>query len=426
MRNLDETLLLDDSDLAQAITTQLQNDVGKRNTDKPDNTTDERNDSSQNGYQISKDELENFFNKVYTKSNPTSDSDEEEDEDEESDEEKDEKETDREDDNVSNENENADDDGSDDVLLDILRQEGLLDIPDDFNGELTENQLEEFKENTRIRKEQEARESVIEQMRTNFSNDPKSLELLDYFLTGESSANVPYFQDIQDYIDTYQSYNLKDEAVQRAILTEWLQDGLDPNNPAHQLRLNKVNAEVNDIIENLEGEKQAKIARDYFLTQLNSAKQQEIARVNAEKIARDNEAMIAENNRRNWHNQFQQHIGKTTWDTRKKQEVLAEQYGQVALQDGSKVPIYYAKEMMIKSNPELYAIYLDWLNTTFDLKQGKFVNTIESVKQSANRRLLDIANKKSSGTGGKRTSMNDQDNRKMQRSVVTREQLLGG
>lgn len=373
----------------QTASVSKEEDKDTKDKDKKQTSRSAQSDDSDDEYD-DKEALERFFrsqeeengNPNYLEGEDDGEDDEEGDESEEEEEE------------GQGQSKSSDQEEDEDDLIQILRQENLLYIPEDFDGDLDEETLERFKQETRARQEQE----IIEGMRQRFASDPNKLEQLDYFLTGDVDADLPFFSELQDYLEVYENYDVKDEAAQRAILSDWLRDGLDPNNPAHKMRLDKVDAEVEEILNNFQGETKAEEARQFFVSKFNELKEEEIARVNQAQQYRQQQEAQRQQSAMKWHHSFQEKVESQPWSPVKKRAILEEQYGQVTLTDGRRVPKWYAKEMMIKGNPELYSVYLDWLNRSFDLQTGKFTGTPnDSVQRAANRKILEIANKKGAG-----------------------------
>jgi hypothetical protein len=129
-------------------------------------------------------------------------------------------------------------------ILDILRQEQLLDIPEDFEGELTADQIDEFKYNTLVNRDRE----ILESRRAMFMDDPYKLRVFDYLYFSDGQGNLPQFVSTVDHIRNYENFDISTDDAQKQILTDYLSDGLDPKNPLDARRLSKVNDEVQDIL----------------------------------------------------------------------------------------------------------------------------------------------------------------------------------
>lgn len=278
-------------------------------------------------------------------------------------------------------------------VLDILREEGLLYIPDDFDGELTADVLDELKGQTRQIMQQE----IIDSVRQRYANDPYTLQVFDYMVFGESHVNLPHYQNVVQSIQNLESLDLRNEEVRKSLLKSFLSDGLNSENPGHKLLLNKVDAEVDQILASYDVENRLKEAKSYFMSKFMAEKQQEEQRVALEKYNEQQELAKEQLRLEKWHNDFYNTLQQKQWSIDKKRAVYDEHYQEVQFQDGSTVPMYYAKEMMIKSNPELYQVYLDWLHSNFDLKTGTFKNQQQvDDKTKVTRKILELAKKKES------------------------------
>lgn len=399
----------DDSDLEVAIAQQTQAAVQKGEKKKTTGSENFQGKSNENisseGFEGSTQEkldggndLEKFFDSIerQTKENPDEKNYLNEEEGEEENTEQSEEETEKSEESTEDDNDDTVQEGTMDgnVLLDILRQEQLLYIPEDFEGELDAQTLDKFKQQTLDIQ----RQDLITAMRNQYSNNPELLQEFDYFMMGGKNSNLPVYRNVTQQIKNYENLDINTDENQRLILEDYLREGLDPNNTAHRFRLGKVKEDVNEIINGLEGESRSKEAREYFVDKFNKIKQGEEQRVVQLKQREDQFNQQREYEAEVWHNEFQNILSKRTWNNQKKQAILEEQYSEVQMDDGSYAPVWYAKEAMIKSNPELYQVYLDWLNTNFDLNSGGFINT-EQVDASTQvtRKILSMVNKKGEG-----------------------------
>lgn len=285
--------------------------------------------------------------------------------------------------------ENDDEDDYD--LLDVLRDEELLMIPEDFDGELDEETLSYFKEQTKLYHQHQ----ILSAIRQPFNEDPYKAALFDYFIEGNANADIPRFTQYLDNLQSYQNMDTSTEESQRRILSAYFREGLNPNIPAHRSRLDKIEDEVDEAIENLKGDELSEEAKQYFTTKEQSNIAAEQQRVKQMAILEQQFEDEKRKKAAEWHRNFQQSIASKNWTSSKKQAILQEQYGEVAMNDGTSVPVWYAKEMIIKSDPALYQIYLDWLHTGFDLKNGTFKSNITNdLNKEVTSKILKMANKK--------------------------------
>ena len=252
-------------------------------------------------------------------------------------------------------------------MLDIIREEGLLYIPDDFSDELTLDDIDRFKEETYRQRDQE----ILNYRRSLYANDPEKLKYFDYFMYGGVDADLPKFMEMNSKINNYENYDISNEENQKAILREFYKDGLDPQNPAHMRRINNVENEVNDILENYSGLEEAQKAKDYFIKKHESMAQQEQLRVQERQRQLEEQQRLSELQEQRWHDEFNRSLSSRQWSMDKKRAILDNLYNEVYMEDGTRIPVYAAKEMMINQNPELYQVYLDWLDS-FDLNSGSF------------------------------------------------------
>lgn len=313
--------------------------------------------------------------------------------------------TDKDSSDQSNEKQDADPVFTYDDIIDIIKEEQLLYIPDDFDGELDADTIDQFKQQTR----ELQRWELINELRSTFESDPQKLQYFDYFMTGQADADLPKYMDLSSRAEQYSNLDVSNEENQKAILTEFLKEGLDPNNPAHRLRLQRVNDEVEEILSNYEGEQKAKEAKQYFVDKHRQQLEREEQRVVEARKQRELQQQQELARQMAWHEEFRKTLDSKSWSPSKKQAILEEQYGEVQISEDQFVPVWWAKEMMIKQDPVLYQTYLDWLHTSFDLESGTFRNQESDMNTAVTRKILEMANKKQgrrksySSTGGRST-----------------------
>jgi hypothetical protein len=295
-----------------------------------------------------------------------------------------------EDTNDTNSSENTDDDELD--LFSILKEENLLYIPDDFEGEFTEETLQQLKEYTFQVRDNE----IIESRREEFQEDPYKLMLFDYFMTAGLDADIPKFIDTQDYLRSFETLDVESESDQKYLLKQYLLEGLDPNIPYNKMRIEKIDQDIEAIISNYEGSEKAQEAKDYFIRKGQELLSEELNKANQIKHQKEEEEKRRELNQQKWHTEFQTVIkNNSKLSDAQKRSLLEEQYSVVNVNE-SELPVWYAKELMIKSNPELYSQYLEWLNTSFDLSTGQFKGNTKAQSDTTKvtKKILDLINKK--------------------------------
>jgi len=427
MVNDDLEFTFDDSDdLEKAILQQVNQAVKK--DDNSDDSAQQQDDQSQkrdnNDRQAAAagdgsvqqtldngEGIEQFFDNISRKTGDDQDDqdDDTDDQDDDQDDQDDQQDQSQGDEGDGDEGDEGEGDDSDDDsnqtsdLLDIIKQEGLLYIPDDFSGDLDESTLDYFKEQTKAIQERE----LVDTMRSRVANDPLKAELLEYFLIGDPQADISSFMNIQNQGVDYANLDVKNETIQRQLIKDYLREGLNPDIPSHKDRLDNVEAELGSIMENMKGEGKAVEARDYFVEKMEAYKDEEFKmaqyRAQQRQMQEDNRKL----NARTWHDNFQNTVQSSEWSSDRKRAILAEQYDTVEM--GQKVvPVWYAKESMIKRDPQLYQVYLDWLNNNFDLNTGSFKDDTLSSENRTTRKIMNIIKKK----GGSKNKSHQQRSRR--------------
>lgn len=290
------------------------------------------------------------------------------------------------------EEEEEDDDDPYSLALEVIREEQLLFIPDDFDGELNAETFDFFKQKTlEIRDMQ-----IVNDRRSQFEDDPEKLRLFDYFFTAGEAADLPTFQEINSSLSDWEQFDISDEENQKAIIAEYFRDAINPNSPNYEYMVKDIDNKVEQIITEYSGEDKAKEAKQYFINKYKEIMADEVERVNELNKLKEQQEQQLEQQRFEWNTNFQKTVSSQEWNVAKKRSIIAEQYTEVQMGD-QYVPMWYAKETLIKSNPENYIHYLDWLNSNFDIETGKFKENVSSKSSSKNeisRKIEQLIKKK--------------------------------
>lgn len=290
----------------------------------------------------------------------------------------------------SDDNTDNDDNEPFSLALDIMREEGMIYIPEDFDGEIDTETFDYFKQETLKMRDMQ----IIQDRRNQFLDNPEELRLFDYFFTADEHADLPTFQKINKDLTSWENYDLTSEDNQKAIIKAYFLDAINPNSPSYEFIIKDIDNKVDEVLTNYEGEDKAKEARQYFLAKSQEVMAEEVQRVETLKEQKAEQERQLELQRMQWNQDFQQSVANSQWSVPKKRALIQEQYAEVQLGE-SHVPVWYAKETLIKQNPELYMQYLDWL-TNFDLSTGKFkkTDTPSTQKTQVSRKIEELIRKK--------------------------------
>jgi hypothetical protein len=153
------------------------------------------------------------------------------------------------------------------AALQILREQNILNIPDELT-ELDENTLNELIEYDQELRNQQALEFIKSQ-----ASDPRLAELIDYTISGGTYEDALTMKEIIDEQYDYATMDTESEYGQRMLIEMYIREGLNPDNPVDQRRLQRLDSEIDSYIYNNEGEELAGEAKNYFLEKLEYMKE---------------------------------------------------------------------------------------------------------------------------------------------------------
>jgi hypothetical protein len=241
------------------------------------------------------------------------------------------------------------------AALDVLRENNLLNIPDDIgdiNQETWNDLIEQNKQNQRS--------AILNEMRMNAA-DPKITELFDYVYQGGSWHGFEEMkQTISDEINI-ESLNTQETDDQRYLIDSYLREGLDPQNPAHQRRIENIPNEVENYFDRLEAEDIAQEAKNYFLGKVNEQKQMVAYQ---QQQAQQQELQYQQQQaqqQQEWINDFRQTLNQRNWSQNKKNNVV-KQFDIVELDDGREMEMWRYKFNELWKDPNLTQVFIDFIS----------------------------------------------------------------
>jgi len=241
------------------------------------------------------------------------------------------------------------------AALDVLRENNLLNIPDDIgdiNQETWNDLIEQNKQNQRA--------AILNEMRMNAA-DPKITELFDYVYQGGSWHGFEEMkQTISDEINI-ESLNTQEADDQRYLIDSYLREGLDPQNPAHQRRIENIPNEVENYFDRLEAEDIAQEAKNYFLGKVNEQKQMvAYQQQQAQQQELQHQQQQAQQ-QQEWINDFRQTLNQKNWSQNKKNNVV-KQFDIVELDDGREMEMWRYKFNELWKDPNLTQVFIDFIS----------------------------------------------------------------
>jgi len=293
------------------------------------------------------------------------------------------------------------------AALDVLKENNLLNIPDDIGDINQETWNDLIAQN-----KQDQKTAILNELRMN-AGDPKITELFDYVYQGGSWHG---FEEMKDTINNeinIESLNTKEEDDQRYLIDSYLREGLDPRNPAHQRRIENVPNEVENYFDRLEAEEIAGEAKNYFLNKVNEHKQ---LVVQQQQVAQQEQQQIQlqqQQQQQEWINDFRQTLNEKSWSQIKKDNVVR-QFDIVELDDGREMEMWRYKFNELWKDPNLTQVFIDFISdldpTTLQFKSrgvpvnkqvtSTIQNLINSKKQNnskgqySDKRQLDSSSQK--------------------------------
>ena len=272
------------------------------------------------------------------------------------------------------------------LALDFIREQGILEIPDDL-GELDEAKLQWVIDQNNQKRNQAAVDYVRGQ-----AGDERVAELFDLVYNGGTWDDVNNMRELIQVETDYDNLDPRNDQHQRFLIESFLKDGLDASNPAHKRRLEGLNEEVERVIERLEGENVANEAKAYFVEKINKEKDDlyyaKEHRIQQEQAYRQQELQ----REAQWVEDFKSTLNQRTWSQDKKQSVI-QQFDIVKLNDGTEKEMWKYKWEQMWKKPELVHVLMDFMSN-IDPYTMSFKGEQQSAEKNATKRILEMATKK--------------------------------
>lgn len=272
------------------------------------------------------------------------------------------------------------------AALQILRDQQILNIPDDIN-ELDESTLQELIEYDQELRNQQALDFIKSQ-----ASDPRLADLIDYVLEGGSYEDAIVMKDIIDEQYSFYDMDVAAEQDQRMLIEMYIREGLNPNNPIDQRRLNRLDDEIDGYINNLEGEDLASEAKSYFIDKLEYVKEVEKQKITEREMEMQNYQRQKLQQEKFWVDQFKKSLNEKPWSNDKKKEIVS-QFDIVQLDNGSEMEMWKYKWNKIWEKPDLTQVFMDFIGD-LDPYTLEFKNRTTPVQKQVTNKILEIVNNK--------------------------------
>lgn len=271
------------------------------------------------------------------------------------------------------------------VAFDFIRENNLLHVPEGV--ELNGDTLPEILQYDQQRRAEQAFDYI-----KSLAGDEYVADLLQLVINGGTFRELEVGKDIITDEIYFKNLDLDDESERRAVLTTYLKEGLDPNIPSHAEMLDEIPSRVDAIEGSYKGKERALKAQEYFLNQIENAKQ-ELERSKIERIRHEEAVKLAKyKNEENWRNQFFNTLKDSNWTNQKQNEVVSH-FNTVKLTDGTELPLWDYKMKKIWENPKHAQVLFRFLSD-FDEYRLEFKNLDKSPTQLATSKILEMAQKK--------------------------------
>ena len=281
------------------------------------------------------------------------------------------------------------------TVVDVIKELNILDIPEEYANkeELTDEDLYFLSEHTRNK----TKEKVLKEIESNIQDEYEK-ELFEYWKLPVKNKSLPEYKELLDDIEYFSNLDTSDVQNQRELLTFYLRDGLDPNNPAHAFRLKTLNQDVENILSSDYAEEQTAQAKRHVQVKINTKRLEEKKRVI--ELAKEQEAREKQEyeNSKKWFDTVNDYINNQNWDQSVKQQMFNEIYGEVRVGYGtnqSVKPSWLAKLDLINNDPKLHIEFIKFLNN-FDMQSKTFKTNIseKEIKKAAVDKINSLTNRK--------------------------------
>ena len=273
------------------------------------------------------------------------------------------------------------------AALDLVRESNLLLLPDELGNVTPEVWDDILAENKRIQYE-----NALNEVKSR-AGDEYAAELFDYVYNGAS------FEEIQAMKSTLQSeiniddLDTRNEEHQRYLIEEFLKDGLDPNNAAHNIRLTKIDDEVEGYFDRLEADEIADKAKDFFLEKYEDQRAYLYEKQQQDAYLAQQQQQQKEQEKEYWISDFRNTLESRKW-SRDKKDAVVRQFDVVELDNGQQMELWKYKWDNMWKKPDMVQVFMDFLSD-IDPYTMEFQNKTSTVNKQVSNKIQELINRKS-------------------------------
>lgn len=295
------------------------------------------------------------------------------------------------------ENEDNDEESSDEEevrTIDILKELGVFEIPDEDlkkGIEVDAVKIEEYKENTKNKMFKD----MVEELKSSTDNPylQKKIEFLLYGKTLDKNENdVKQYDSVLDTMEYYDRVDLSDMEVAKKLVIDAYAQDLDRNSVLYQKQLKAITAEVNALNED-ELTNEATTMKSLVLKRLN---EQRLVLEQKERQKQELKATLELQKKKEavqWHQNFKTKVQELSWDNTVKDKVLDTVYNTVKVGDKEMAKWLYLQKEIVK-DPVFFAKYVEFLSSV-DLEKKEFTKSNKSdLTNQISKKVEDLMNKK--------------------------------
>lgn len=276
------------------------------------------------------------------------------------------------------------------AAFNFIREQELLYFPD--NVEMNEDGLQTAIETTREILYNKALEDI-----KSSAGDEHVSYLLELAMNGGTIEDVQLAKQVIDNEIAFENMDVSIPEQRTYLLKLFLSEGLDPNNPAHKVRLNKLDEEIQQLADKMEDVEVAETAKEFYIEKTKEFKKQQAAVIKQ----RQEEARRAEleriRNQQEWNQEFKDSLFTRDWAEEKRRKVI-KQFDIVKLQDNTEIELWKYKWQKIWESPKHTQELMDFLSD-FDEYTLEFNKRSQTPSKIATQKIMQIAASKGASGG---------------------------